>query len=89
MWSSADIDAAEISKNKTAHVPVCGDTKQALRHLNRMLEVEPLPADKFAAWRAEVSAKRTEFPMRYPQRDDVIVPQHAIEVQMRPGVSLP
>ncbi|GIL77942.1 hypothetical protein Vretimale_6526 [Volvox reticuliferus] len=75
-----DIDAAEISKNKTAHVPVCGDVKQALRHLNRMLQAEPLPADRFAAWRAELVAKRDEFPLRYPQRDDAIVPQYAIQV---------
>ncbi|KAG2450930.1 hypothetical protein HYH02_004203 [Chlamydomonas schloesseri] len=75
-----DIDAAEISKNKTAHVPVCGDVKQALTHLNRMLAAEPLPADKWAAWRSELAAKRAEFPMRYPQRDDAIVPQYAIQV---------
>ncbi|KAG2422754.1 hypothetical protein HXX76_015774 [Chlamydomonas incerta] len=75
-----DIDAAEISKNKTAHVPVCGDVKQALTHLNRLLVANPIPADKWAAWRAELAAKRAEFPMRYPQRDDAIVPQHAIEV---------
>eukprot|EP00198_Chlamydomonas_reinhardtii_P005832 XP_001695168.1 acetolactate synthase, large subunit [Chlamydomonas reinhardtii] len=75
-----DIDAAEISKNKTAHVPVCGDVKQALSHLNRLLAAEPLPADKWAGWRAELAAKRAEFPMRYPQRDDAIVPQHAIQV---------
>ncbi|KAG2422753.1 hypothetical protein HXX76_015773 [Chlamydomonas incerta] len=75
-----DIDAAEISKNKTAHVPVCGDVKQALTHLNRLLAADPIPADKWAAWRAELAAKRAEFPMRYPQRDDAIVPQHAIEV---------
>ncbi|EFJ51706.1 hypothetical protein VOLCADRAFT_73117 [Volvox carteri f. nagariensis] len=74
-----DIDAAEISKNKTAHVPVCGDVKQALRHLNRMLEAEPL-SDRFVAWRAELAAKRAEFPLRYPQRDDAIVPQYAIQV---------
>ena len=78
--AAADIDAAEISKNKTAHVPVCGDVKQALSHLNRLLAAEPLPADKWAGWRAELAAKRAEFPMRYPQRDDAIVPQHAIQV---------
>ncbi|KAG2486261.1 hypothetical protein HYH03_015085 [Edaphochlamys debaryana] len=75
-----DIDAAEISKNKHAHVPVCGDARQALTHLNALLEAEPIPADKFGPWRSELFAKRAEFPMRYPARDDAIVPQHAIEV---------
>lgn len=78
----ADIDAAEISKNKIAHVPVCGDVKQALRHLNQLLEAEPLPSERFSAWRAELAAKRSEFPMRYPQRDDAIVPQYAIQVSI-------
>ncbi|GFR51146.1 hypothetical protein Agub_g13501 [Astrephomene gubernaculifera] len=75
-----DIDAAEISKNKTAHVPVCGDVKQALTHLNRLLAAEPLPADRFAGWRAELAATREQYPMRFPQRDDCIVPQYAVQV---------
>lgn len=54
--------------------------KPALRILNKLLEADPVDKGHFAAWRAELDAKRAEFPMRYPQRDDVIVPQHAIQV---------
>lgn len=31
-------------------------------------------------WRDELNAKRQEFPMRYPQRGDAIVPEYAIQV---------
>ncbi len=61
-------------------MPVCGDVKEALRHLNLMLAKSPIPAEQYAPWRADVAAKRQQFPMRYPQRDDAIVPQYAIQV---------
>jgi acetolactate synthase I/II/III large subunit len=75
-----DIDPAEIHKNKTAHVPVCADTRDVLPVLNAMLDDDPIDATRFAAWRDELAAKRSEFPMVYPARDDVIVPQWAIQV---------
>lgn len=82
-WFAADIDAAEISKNKIAHYPVCADVKQALHHLNGLLDKEPMDLAKIAPWVAELNSKRQEFPMRYPQREDAIVPQYAIQVRMR------
>jgi len=50
--------------------------------LNRLLAAEDMSAMKaqWAAWVKELQAKREAFPMRYPDRDDVIVPQHAVEV---------
>jgi len=75
-----DVDPAEIHKNKHAHVPLCSDVKPALRILNRLLAAEPLDPAAYAPWRAELAAKKAEFPMAYPQRDDCIVPQHAIQV---------
>jgi len=76
-----DIDAAEISKNKTAHVPICADVRPCLRIINRLLDEENLPALKtqWAPWVADVAATRAAFPMQYPMRDDVIMPQHAIQ----------
>nr|QKY14827.1 acetolactate synthase, small subunit (ALS) [Polytomella parva] len=75
-----DIDAAEIGKNKLVHVPLCSDVKPALQLLNKLLEGESLRKDAFAAWRAELDATRQKFPMKYPVREDAIVPQLAIEV---------
>jgi hypothetical protein len=34
----------------------------------------------FADWRKELDDVRAKFPMQYPDRDDVIAPQHAVEV---------
>ena len=35
------------------------------------------PAD----WRKELDDVRAKFPMQYPDREDVIAPQHAVEVR--------
>jgi len=50
--------------------------------LNKMLDQEDVPAMKaqWAPWWADLNAKREAFPMTYPQRDDVIVPQYAIQM---------
>lgn len=49
-----DIDPAEISKNKEAHIPVCGDVKSALQGLNHLLKRRPIDKAKFEPWVAEV-----------------------------------
>lgn len=54
--------------------------RPALQLLNKMLEKDGLDAAQYADWRSEVEAQRTKFPMRYPDREDVIAPQHAVEV---------
>ena len=40
----------------------------------------PLPPPQYSDWVAEVMAHKAEHPLGYPDRDDVIMPQHAIEV---------
>jgi hypothetical protein len=54
--------------------------KPALQLLNKMLQADPLPEATYQAWRDELDAQRTKFPMQYPDREDVIAPQHAVEV---------
>jgi hypothetical protein len=51
-----------------------------LQELNKLLERNPVPKEHFAPWRAELDAQKAKYPMAFPQRDDVIVPQHAIQV---------
>jgi acetolactate synthase-1/2/3 large subunit len=75
-----DIDPAEIDKNKAAHIPICADVKPALQMLNKMLEQDPIKAEQYAEWRADIEAQKKKFPMSYPDREDVIAPQHAVEV---------
>lgn len=75
-----DIDPAEIHKNKHAHIPICSDVRPALQLLNKMLESDPVDPKLYADWRKELDDVRAKFPMQYPDRDDVIAPQHAVEV---------
>jgi acetolactate synthase-1/2/3 large subunit len=75
-----DIDPAEISKNKEAHIMVCSDSKPAIQGINRLLEEQPIPKGKYSSWMQTLHGVREKFPMWYPQRDDVIIPQWAIHV---------
>lgn len=75
-----DIDPAEIHKNKFAHIPLCADVALAVRALNRLLAEQPVPLETHREWREAVMAKKAEFPMAYPGRPDVIMPQQAVEV---------
>ena len=62
-----------------------GDVKPALRTLNRMLAEDAVPAEQYADWRQAVTDKATEFPMWFPQRTDVIIPQWAVKVRPCPA----
>jgi acetolactate synthase I/II/III large subunit len=77
-----DIDPAEINKNKPSHITLTADSAPSLAALNELLDANPplVDASRFAPWVADLAAKAVEFPLSYPVRDDVIVPQRAIEV---------
>eukprot|EP00192_Tetraselmis_astigmatica_P009042 CAMPEP_0117661384 /NCGR_PEP_ID=MMETSP0804-20121206/7508_1 /TAXON_ID=1074897 /ORGANISM="Tetraselmis astigmatica, Strain CCMP880" /LENGTH=677 /DNA_ID=CAMNT_0005468247 /DNA_START=151 /DNA_END=2185 /DNA_ORIENTATION=+ len=75
-----DIDPVEINKNKDSQITLCADVKPVIQMLNSIATDNPLPGTKFGGWVAEMDAKREEFPMAYPDRGDVIVPQWAIKV---------
>ena len=51
----------------------------ALQELNRLLDERPLPEGRYAAWRDELKEQEAQFPLAFPVRDDVIVPQWAIK----------
>lgn len=86
-----DVDQAEISKNKFAHVPVCADVGRVLEIMNRLVETDARyqglrreTADSdgkgFGAWREDLRQKKVDFPMQYPEPEgDEIYPQWAIE----------
>lgn len=68
-----DIDASELNKNKTAHIPVRGDVKQVLTELNRIVQ-KPEIDD----WRQHCAELKAKFPLKYDTEFDGILQQHAI-----------
>ncbi len=77
-----DIDPSELNKNKVAHLPIHADVCQALHDMNRLIDAEPPPPEgkpvRHAEWLRQVERWREEEPLRYADRDDAILPQHAI-----------
>ena len=55
-----------------------------LQELNNQLKARPVAEDKFAEWRQDVQKTNEAFPLAYPKRTDVIMPQWAIEVRRHP-----
>jgi acetolactate synthase-1/2/3 large subunit len=79
----ADIDPAEISKNRTADVPIVGDVGEVITDLIAQVE-----ADRAAgvdgwnhdAWRARVADWKATFPLGYAESSDgSLSPQYVIE----------
>ena len=76
-----DIDPSEINKNKAAHAPIHADVHDALQDLNTMLDEDPAAGPRtgqFKEWIQQIEAWREAEPLRYAERDDAILPQHAI-----------
>ncbi|CAO5164834.1 acetohydroxy-acid synthase (large subunit) [Frankia sp. AiPs1] len=74
----ADIDPAEIGKNRTADVPIVGDCREVINELISALVAEPRP-DIEAWWRA-LDGWRRRYPPGYDTpADGSLAPQHVIE----------
>ncbi len=78
-----DIDPSELNKNKKAVLPIHGDVAQALQDLVRMMDARPQGASALThdlrPWMRQIDTWRENEPMRYADRDDAILPQHAIK----------
>src|SRR5262245_36727339 len=78
-----DIDPSEINKNKVAHVPIVGDVGLAIRDLLKMLDEEPYTeltkGGRYHDWVHQIESWREQEPLRYADRTDAILPQHAIQ----------
>ena len=78
----ADIDPAEISKNRYADVPIVGDCKEVIVDL-----IDAIAADQaagrvgdYAAWRTRVAGWMETYPLGYTDvQDGLLAPQHVIE----------
>src|SRR5262249_35194541 len=87
-----DIDPSEINKNKAAHIPIVGDVGQALADMLTLLDEEPQLAPlaprggegsgvrgfPHADWLRQIEHWRETEPLRFQERNDAIMPQHAI-----------
>jgi acetolactate synthase-1/2/3 large subunit len=78
----ADIDPAEISKNRHADVPIVGDAKEVIAELTTTLDAE-LKAGRtpdYEAWWATVRDWRQRYPLGYETPEDgTLAPQYVIE----------
>ncbi|QWF78030.1 acetolactate synthase large subunit [Amycolatopsis sp. CA-230715] len=75
----ADIDPAEISKNRKADVPIVGDCAEIITELIAAVRAEHGEPD-LAAWWTQVSEWRDGFPPGYEWPDDgTLSPQYVIE----------
>lgn len=69
-----DIDPAEIGKNVPVHIPVVGDVRCVLEVL-----VEKVREKKEDPWLEQVAEWKQEYPLRYVNGDDTIMPQRLVE----------
>jgi acetolactate synthase I/II/III large subunit len=78
----ADIDPAEIGKNRTADVPIVGDVREVLIELIPVLEAEIAAGQVLdvAAWWRAVDKWRKTYPLGYDEPPDgTLAPQYVIE----------
>ncbi|WP_106814196.1 acetolactate synthase large subunit [Microbacterium timonense] len=76
-----DIDPAEISKIRTADVPIVGDLKDVLVDLDAAFRaVTGGTAPDISEWWSFLDGLRDEFPLGYtPTTDGLLAPQHVIQ----------
>jgi len=77
----ADIDPAEISKNRTADVPIVGDARDVIGELITAVTAEHTAGTvaDLTAWWAELDDLRGTFPLGYDEpADGTLSPQYVI-----------
>jgi acetolactate synthase-1/2/3 large subunit len=75
----ADIDPAEIGKNRRPDVAILGDLKPTIAGLASAMAARPERPDT-AAWRATCDRWKQQFPLRYSQADGgPLKPQYVVE----------
>ncbi|ANY09781.1 acetolactate synthase large subunit [Pseudonocardia sp. HH130630-07] len=77
----ADIDPAEISKNRRADVPIVGDCREVLRELIDAVrtEREAGPAPDLSAWWKQVGGLRDRYPLGWTEpADGSLSPEYVI-----------
>ncbi|GAB7144291.1 acetolactate synthase large subunit [Mycobacterium riyadhense] len=77
----ADIDPAEIGKNRHADVPIVGDVKAVITELIAMLRHYEIPGSlEMTDWWEYLDGVRATYPLSYgPQSDGSLGPEYVIE----------
>ncbi len=78
----ADIDAAEISKNRHADVPIVGDCREVIAELLAAVRAEHAAGNlaDLTAWWTQLDAWRATYPLGYAEPEDgSLSPQYVIE----------
>jgi acetolactate synthase-1/2/3 large subunit len=78
----ADIDPAEISKNRRADVPIVGDCREVIADLVAAVQAEHEQGRKgdYAEWWNQLETWRKKYPLGYDDPDDgTLAPQHVIK----------
>jgi acetolactate synthase-1/2/3 large subunit len=78
----ADIDPAEISKNRVADVPIVGDCRDVIADLVVAVQAEHAAGrhGDYEAWWRSLRAWRSNYPLGYDKpADDSLAPQQVIE----------
>ncbi len=87
-----DIDPTSIRKNIPVSIPVVGDCRITLGHINKLLEKEDLGnlSEKRSGWFAQIAGWKAKTQLAYEQGTDIIKPQFVIEklYQMTDGEAI-
>ncbi|MET1036674.1 MAG: acetolactate synthase large subunit [Aeromicrobium sp.] len=78
----ADIDPAEISKNRTADVPIVGDCREVIADLVVMLRKQAEEDDvqgDYSAWKDQMLSVKAKYPVGYDKPETGLAPQTVIE----------
>jgi acetolactate synthase I/II/III large subunit len=78
----ADVDPAEISKNRVADVPIVGDARDVIIELVAALEAERAAdhVGDLTEWWGQLDDWRRTYPLGYaPAPDGLVSPQHVIQ----------
>ena len=76
----ADIDPAEIGKNRNADVPIVGDVKAVITDLTEALRKTGGSAERLDDWWEYLKDVKETYPLSYgPQSDGSLSPEYVIE----------
>ncbi|XVV11645.1 acetolactate synthase large subunit [Actinoplanes sp. CA-131856] len=76
----ADIDPAEIGKNRHADVPIVGDARHVIDELIAAVSVSAPDAGRYESWWATLNDLRERYPLGYDEpTDGTLAPQYVIE----------
>ncbi len=74
----ADIDPAEIGKNRHVDLPIVGDAKAIITGI--VAELRKMGAEpRTEAWMRVIDDWRTRYPFHYHKHEDTIMPQQVVE----------